>query len=289
MSYDYQIETKLIREAPELHRIFSNNVLCTQNMLNKYKAIFPAYTDHTALHSLKVISFCNELIGENIGLLNADEIFVLLMSAYLHDSGMGICERDYEQFSAALPCVIQYKKEHPDSLMMDIIRTNHHEFSGKYIEKYAMVFDMPSKEHLFAVIQSSRGHRKTDLFDEKEYPAEISLENGNVIHLPYITALIRLADEIDIAADRNIQFLYDISSLTREHDIKEFKKHLAIKRLEFEPESLVAYVDFSDPMITDDLHDLLKKLNATLKLCQNVIEQRTPFVLYQKELKVVEL
>lgn len=55
-------------------------------------------TDHTALHSLEVIDFCNQLIGENIDEMNADEIYVFLMWAYLHDSGMGITMSDYEKF-----------------------------------------------------------------------------------------------------------------------------------------------------------------------------------------------
>jgi len=289
MGYDFNLETKLIREAPQLHKIFSDNVLCVQNMLIKYQSIFPNYTDHTALHSLEVIAFCNELVGEDIDLINTDEIFVLLMAAYLHDAGMGISMQDYSKFSSSIPEILKYKEENPNAEDEDIIRDFHNEFSGKFIEKYAPVFDFPSEEHLFAISQTSRGHRKKDLFDNDEYPAEIKLKNGNIIHLPYLATLIRLADELDIAADRNIQFLYNISELSNKTSIVEFKKHQAIKRLEFESDCLKAYVDYSDADISTSLDELFEKLNDTLAYCIDVVKKRTPFSICQKRVEVEKL
>lgn len=282
MSHDFQLEMKLITNSPNLHKIFSDNVLCVQNMLNKYQSVFPNYTDHTSLHSLEVIAFINELIGDNIEILNTDEIFILLMSAYLHDAGMGISKKDYGQFSLSIPIVKKFIEENPDVPMDEVIRIFHHEFSGKYIEKYASLFDFPSEEYLFAIIQTSRGHRKTDLFDTDEYPRELKMPNGNTVHLPYLATLIRLADELDIAADRNIQFLYDISSINNPISVLEFKKHKAIKQLEFLPTSLKAYVDYSDSELGSELDKLKIKLNETLSYCVEVVEKCTPFTICQK-------
>lgn len=86
-----------------------------------------------------------------------------------------------------------YFDTHDQENIPDIIRDFHQEFSGEYIKKYTEIFDIPSQEHLFAIVQVARGHRKTDLWDTKEYPEEICLPNGNKIHLPYLAALIRLA------------------------------------------------------------------------------------------------
>ncbi len=289
MSYDFQLEAKLIEQAPQLHTVFSDNVLCVQNMLIKYQSIFPNYTDHTALHSLEVIAFCNELIADNIDLLNTDEIFILLMSAYLHDAGMGISIEDFERFSAELPIVQDFMKENPDICKDEIIRAFHNEFSGRFIEKYSPLFDFPSPEHLFAIVQTSRGHRKTDLLNKTEYPAEIKLSNGNIVHLPYLATLIRLADELDIAVDRNIQFLYDTANLDNDVSRLEFKKHQAIKRLEILPTSLKAYVDYSDPELVAPLDELFEKLNSTLSYCVRVIEEITPFSIAQKTVEIEKL
>jgi len=289
MSFDFALETKLLTKSPILHEIFSNNVMCCQNILIKYKSIFPNYTDHTALHSLEVISFCNELIGDNIENLNCDEIFILLMAAYLHDTGMGLSSSDYAEFSQKMPLISEYIKNNPDTPRDDVIRAFHNELSGKFIEKYAFLFDFPSKEHLFAVIQTSRGHRKTDLFDENEYPRELKLDNGNVVHLPYLATLIRLADELDIAIDRNIQFLYDISNINNPISNMEFRKHQAIKKLEFCPTMLTAYVDYSDSEVSKALDTLFEKLNRTLAYCVEVAEKCTPFTIYQTSIKVEKI
>lgn len=288
MSSDFALERKLSSADPKLHRIFSGNVLCCQNILNKYKAIFPTYTDHTSLHSVEVIDFCNKLIGENIDRLNCDEIFVLLMAAYLHDSGMGISERDYEEFSAQMPMVREYLRKKPEAPIDEVVRTFHHEFSGKFIDKYRMVFDFPSEHHLWATIQASRGHRKTDLYDEAEYPQEIVLENGNVIHLPYLSALIRITDELDIAIDRNIQFLYKISSYDKEQDIIAFHKHLAIKEVLCCEDYIRARVDFSDEKLNPYLFGDFEKLQATLSYCVDVVDRRTPFAITQKRFDAVD-
>lgn len=207
MDTNYLCEQKLKRENPQLHKRVADSVVCVERMLVKYQNIFPTYTDHTALHSINIIDFCNRLIGKNIDQMNADEIYVLLMGAYLHDSGMGITMSDYENFRKKIDFG-DYFDTHDQENIPDIIRDFHQEFSGEYIKKYTEIFDIPSQEHLFAIVQVARGHRKTDLWDIKEYPEEICLPNGNKIHLPYLAALIRLADELDIAADRNLQFLY---------------------------------------------------------------------------------
>ena len=52
---------------------------------------------------MTVIDSCNRLIGEEqIQKLNADELYILLMASYLHDVGMGISEKDYEEFKDSL-------------------------------------------------------------------------------------------------------------------------------------------------------------------------------------------
>lgn len=245
MDTNYLCEQKLKRENPQLHKRVADSVVCVERMLVKYQNIFPTYTDHTALHSINIIDFCNRLIGKNIDQMNADEIYVLLMGAYLHDSGMGITMSDYENFRKKIDFG-DYFDTHDQENIPDIIRDFHQEFSGEYIKKYTEIFDIPSQEHLFAIVQVARGHRKTNLWDTKEYPEEICLPSGNKIHLPYLAALIRLADELDIAADRNLQFLYDAEMIDNEYSKMEFKKHQAIRQLNVNEDSLVMIVDRSD-------------------------------------------
>ena len=209
------MERRLRDLDPQLHRRFTDTVFGLQYILSNYKLLFPKFTDHTELHSLSVIDFCNHLIGDQIGLMNADEIYALLVGCYFHDTGMGISEKDYVAFSKEIDFG-DYFDTHSREDIPGIIRDFHNEYSGLFIRKYAPFFEIPSKEHLWAVIEIARGHRKTSLMDEDQYPLALKVPGGGTICLPYLTALIRLSDEIDVTAARNPALLYDLESITEE-------------------------------------------------------------------------
>ena len=219
--YDYAMERRLRALSSDLHTRFTESVFGLQHILLNYQLIFPTFTDHTALHSLNVIDFCNRIIGAQIDKLNADEIYCLLMGCYFHDTGMGIRRKDYDEFTRQIDFGDYFETHNRDSVS-DVIRDFHNEYSGLFLKKYAALFDIPSEEHLRAIIQISRGHRKTNLMDEEEYPIALPVASGNTICFPYLSALIRLADEIDVAAGRNLSFLYNTETLTNEKDIIEF-------------------------------------------------------------------
>ena len=280
-STDYLLEKTLRALDPDLHDRFREIVFSTQNILSRYRLLFPEYTDHSDLHCMTVIDSCNRLIGtEQVNKLNADELYILLVASYLHDVGMGISEKDYEEFKDRLG-EEEYFKEHPDNTRADFVRDRHNEFSSFFIEKYARVFDIPSSEHVFAVQQVVRGHRKADLFDEKEYPADYLLPNGNRVCLPYLAALIRIADEIDVAASRNPIILYDIGLLTDVVEIEENKKVQAIRSLKMTKDAFVLYAETDEEKIYRSLKKMVEKMQRTLDVCREVIEKRTPYKLTQ--------
>ena len=98
-AYEFALENRLQILDSDLHRRFSNIVFAMQYVLKRYETIFPDFTDHSVIHSINVIEFCNQIIGEQIDKMNADEIYVLLLACYFHDTGMGISKKDYDAFS----------------------------------------------------------------------------------------------------------------------------------------------------------------------------------------------
>lgn len=281
-SSDYLLERRLRELDPDLHKVFTNTVFVSRHMLSHFKQLFPEYTDHSELHSMTVIDSCNRLIGpDQIGKLNKDEIFILLTACYLHDSGMGVSEKDFDEFKEKLGYKA-YFKEHPGDTRADFIRAYHNEFSGLFIEKYAEVFDLPSEEYSYAVKQVSRGHRKVDLFDETEYPADYRLPNGSTVCLPYLASLLRLADEIDVVASRNPMVLYDIDLLTDEESIDENRKLEAVKAMTMTRSSFILYADTDDNKLSDSLVRMVAKMQNTLDYCRDVVGSRTDFRLTQK-------
>ena len=213
--------------------------------------------------------------------MNADEIYVLLMSCYLHDVGMGISPADYEIFKHEFGAD-DYFAKHPTDTEGDFVRRYHHEFSACFIRKYAQMLEIPSKEHLFSIMQVSRGHRKTDLFDEKEYPSAYPVPGGNTVCLPYLAALIRLADEIDVAADRNSQILYDIANIKDEFQIYCNRLQEAVPELHMDEDGFVMDVSTQDEKIYRGLCEAREKMQETLDLCRDVVHARTPYRITQK-------
>ena len=176
MDTDFFLERKLKDEAPELHQCVRDSVFMLQGMLESFLPRFPDFTDRSLLHSMDVLDYANRILGqEQMCRLSAGECFVLIMACYLHDIGMGISQKDYEVFSRSIDFG-DYFETHDKADTARTIRDFHNEYSGLFIRKYAELLEIPAGNILFAVIQTSRGHRKTDLLDSAEYPE---------LHTPY--------------------------------------------------------------------------------------------------------
>ena len=281
----FAMEHRLKALSPGLHRCFAGTVVALQYYLSRYKLVFPEYTDHTELHCLAVTDYCNRLIGGQISRLNADELYILLMAVYLHDSGMGITPELYREFREQIDFG-DYFDVHPEKGDPDVIRDFHHEFSGLFIRKFARLFDIPSEAHLQAIVQVSRGHRRTDLADETEYPAGFPVPGGNRVCLPYLAAVIRLADEIDVTASRNPALLFDIDSLTDQRQIMINRIVRAVRRLEITEKSFVLYADTTDPQVTEQLYQVIQKMQRTLDYCRQTVLERTPYVITQEAVRM---
>ena len=283
---DFMLESRLKKLDPDLHMRFTDTVIAVMKILFRFQLMFPEFTDHSELHSISVLDFCNRLIGpEQAEQLNADEIYTLMMSCYLHDVGMGVTQDQFQEFSREIDFGDYYEK-HPDALPGQVIRDFHHEFSAAFIRRYGEMLDIPTEEHLFAIIQVCRGHRRTDLFDEKEYPLHYTVPNGNEIHLPYLAALIRLADEIDVAADRNPKMLYDMESFTSEYQISFHKRHEAVRDIVVTREAFLMHVMHVDPVIDQMVEEMREKMEDTLHYCSRAALERSPFRITQRDVLI---
>ena len=284
-NYDFSLERRLKELDPYLHSLFVDTVFSLQQILSNYQLIFPLFTDHTELHSLNIIEFCNKLIADQVDKLNADEIYCILLGCYFHDTGMGVSRGDFEEFSKQIDFG-NYFETHSRDNYPEIVRNFHNEYSGLFIKKYARFFEFPSEAHMFAIIQISRGHRKTDLFDKKEYPVSLMTPNGNTICLPYLSALVRLADEIDVTASRNSEAIYDLSKIVEEVHLIEFMKHEAVKGLEIKEKEFVMYVQSDDEKILQSLTILAEKMKKTLDECRKVVNEETPYRISQETIRI---
>lgn len=281
MAEDYGIEKRLFQMDPDLHGRYRNCLVVSRNMLTRYESTFPTYTDHTVLHTLEIIELCNQLIGAYLSAMTADDLYVLLMGALFHDVGMGISTADYNRFRPRLHLPHLTDASTPLE-QAELIRDFHQEFSGMFVERYQEIFDIPNERYARAIIQVCRGHRKTDLLDQEEYPSCFPVAEGKAVCLPYLAALLCLADELDVAADRNIGFLYDLDQIDNPVSRLEFLKHQSISRVAVEPDRVMVYAWSDDPAVRDGVIRLTEKLGDKLRYCRAVVSIRTGFSITQQ-------
>ena len=284
---DFQLETKLLTENRDLHQRTKDCAVVLQKMLESFIPRFPDFTDHTILHSMDVLEYSNLLLGEEqIERLSPAECYVLIMSCYLHDIGMGISQKNYEELSKQIDFG-DYFETHSREDTDAIIRAFHNEYSGLFIHKYAELFDIPCEEMVFAIVQVSRGHRKTDLTDEKEYP-DLTSPDG-VIRTAFLAAIIRLADEIDVGANRNSELLFDSSAVHGKNGIEAFGTHESIRNVEVRDDAIVPYIKPKAPEFRRLVRELADKVQDTLDYCREVAASRSDFHISQKKVEIIEL
>lgn len=288
LNYDFLLELRLKELNSELAYRYTCCMSLFEQMLEKFLVVFPTFTDHTLLHTLSVINISNQLLGDEVEKFNAGEIYIYLMACALHDIGMGTLDRDLDSFIDSAG-IRDYISAHPDITKPTLIRKFHNDFSSAFVKKYWEILDIPSKRYADAIAEVGRGHRKTDLMDEARYPVEYDLDDGNSVNLATLAALIRIADELDIASDRNPDLLYNTESMEgmSEKDVFEFSKHEAISSVEFKENTVVIHADTDKPDIQKGIIDAATTIKETLDYCNNVIKLRSDINLACKKVKLI--
>jgi hypothetical protein len=259
-----------------------------EQMLKKFLAVFPTFTDHTLLHTLNVVNISNQLLRENVRKLNASEIYIYLMACALHDIGMGVSDKDIDSFIDASG-LRGYVNDHPEISKPNLIRKFHNDFSSQFVKKYWEILEIPSEQYANAIAEVGRGHRKTDLMDEALYPTDYDLGDGQYANLALLAALIRLCDELDIASDRNPDLLYDTETMEgmSEKDVFEFFKHYAIHTVSFGEDSIAVIADTDKTDIADGVVEAVRTVKETLEYCLSVIQKRSDFCIDCKRIKLI--
>ena len=287
-NYDFLLEHRL----KELNSEFAYRHTCCmslfEQMLKKFLAVFPTFTDHTLLHTLNVTNISNQMLRENVMKLNASEIYIYLMACALHDIGMGVSDKDIPPFVDAAG-LRAYVDGHPDLTKPNLIRKFHNDFSAQFVKKYWEMLEIPGLRYAEAIAEVGRGHRKTDLMDQTLYPTDFDLGDGMRANLALLAALIRLCDELDIASDRNPDMLYDTQTMEgmNEKSVLEFSKHEAIHTVNFGADCIEVIADTDKAEVAEGVVEGVRTVKDTLVYCLAVIRERSDFQIDCKKIKLI--
>ena len=274
--YDFMLERKLKEANNDLSYRYACCMSLFEQLLKRFLTTFPTFTDHSLLHSLSVTNIANQLLREHIHQLNASEIYIYLMASALHDIGMGIPVKDVDSYMNAAG-VMAYANEHPGTSAPALIRKFHHDFSAAFVRKYWLLFEIPNECYANAIAEVCRGHRKTDLLDEILYPTDYDLGDGSTANLAALAAILRIADEMDIASDRNPDLLFDTESMEgmSEKDVFEFSRHDAIRSVDFTENGIYVHADTDDDEIAQGVIDCIRAIKETMSYCASVLNERS--------------
>jgi len=220
---------------------------------------------------MEVANLTNRLISNKIDDLNAEELYILLMAALLHDIGMGYSAEDLEKRQPA--GYIEYRKNHSHEGIHDFIRKNHHDLGALFVMDHWKECLIPDYNMAAAIAEVGRGHRKTDLMDTTLYPTDLKLGDSTV-NMPYLAAVIRLADEMDISSSRNLQLMFTGFFPTTNIDASAFHFHRLLK-IDFIDDKIILEAKTGNINEYNGLIQICHKLTETLNYCQKVINTRT--------------
>lgn len=230
------------------------------------------FTDHSILHSDRMVTILYNILKDNLSKddenkLNHNELYILLLSIYLHDIALQIpkafgIETEISDFG---------KKEY------NFIRENHGETVGEILEdflkkgkdeyKISININKPMiKPYIPSICKICSRHQSNIKYDPNE---KISLE-GDPIRIGILTGLLRIADQLDCDNRRVDMDKLDRYSISLDSKIHWIACHYIdsvnikngnIRVIASFPESL------SSAIISYISDKLTEKIKSELELC----------------------
>jgi energy-coupling factor transporter ATP-binding protein EcfA2 len=168
------------------------------------------YTDHYRIHSFKILNILNSLLknAKNKISLTDEEIYILTISALLHDIGLQ-CEfkkhkalyekikREHSGFRLNLDLSLNQYSDKDQAM----IRKYHHLISSSWIE----IAYSNSLDSLHIYLKTIPAKMLDNIINVCKYHSKLSLENlphSDNCRIELLILLFRMADELDIGKHR---------------------------------------------------------------------------------------
>ena len=171
------------------------------NVLNEIKGRYPEYTGHDIGHVNRVLEKIYMLLGESIDKINCEELYLLLMAALFHDSGMVVSRDDHQN---------------KIDLVFDAIRGTKDEVRAE-------------KKLVKRIVRAHTGIGLDGSFDTLKDVDEKAPFEGKSIRLREISAVLRLADELEEERKRAAEFAFKNKMVSDESGIHhEYAKSINV-------------------------------------------------------------
>jgi len=260
---------------------------------------FPEYTIHDISHSEQVIANLDWLIPDDVKqAMNDHEIYFLLLACYLHDIGMFVGPKEKQEILAGEE--FQYFCEETrkvgtdlleEDLFQDFIRRNHHLRSEDFIVRHWGVGEdglgIEDQHQAHMVARICRGHRNEDLTDFNLFMSKSFYQTNIPINVAYLAGMLRLADALDITAQRVPLLLYRKLRPRKPVSLEKWKEHRAVVGVGPDGRKIRISAVCTDPDIHRALNEAVEQIRDELAHVQSAIAsfppdlQRTYFLPYE--------
>lgn len=220
----------------------TNVISIAEKALSETKIIFSGYTDHGIHHSYNVAEYMDDIIGENISMISSLELYIIVVCALLHDLGMIVSEAEKDDIISGRKKIFRYGSFNK---VKEVIANGDESIALQYIIRKAHGDRVREKiEELFFnernLLRDNKGNpisnlvsliceshqRSTDFLMEK---FSENYQLSDKVDALYISALLRIADLLDISSDRALENIYRILRISEDDNKREhWLKNMAI-------------------------------------------------------------
>lgn len=228
-------------------------------LLPYIRTLFPEYPDHGIQHSLRIIEYIGQIMNsEQLDDISSLEIFIFIMAAFFHDSGMVLYDEDKE-----------------------IVRRNHHYKSEKIINVYfeKNYNNLEEKDRIKEVVLFvcyAHGISLEELKSDSNFliKCQISFEK---VRYGLLAFMLRIGDLMDLEGERANNFrMYmfskDFSEISFEHN----RRHQNVKVYKYDCDEISIKVKAENIQQYKIWHDWFSYLEQDI-LCANTYLQEKKY------------
>jgi tetratricopeptide (TPR) repeat protein/HD superfamily phosphodiesterase len=238
-----RLEQRLQQLNAELFGAYQRSLQVALDLMPRAYATFWNYTDHSLTHLRKVVEIIDQLCTDSlVEQLTADEIFVLLAGAILHDIGMVTLEPLAGEDA-------------------DAARRGHDVVGAEKVRQHPQRYGVPPR-YADAVATLVRHHRSSDIVGTVQDQAA----GTRMVRLQLLCALVRAGDELHLTQDRAPEVVIESLELSDE-SAKHFANCQAVTgvalRCPGEP-SVVVQARVDDSLAEQGIGKIIGKVNDEL-------------------------
>ncbi len=269
-------------------------------LLQKIPENMPEFTLHDPNHSNKIIEIMDKIIPQTvIEKFNSIELSLLILSAYLHDIGM-TCDKatkediisNNQEFDILFKSNVdkyqkfeQYKSEEnhraatfiEDQIFTEYLRRNHVKRSANFISenlvegKYELTYNEIPFYKLLIKICNAHGEPVKNLYNNSIFPRE-TLIGDNIINVQYLSLTLRLADILDLDAERTPKVIYEFVNPENPTSILEWKKHRSVIGSSINDKKILFEAECSSPEVERALKEFIDWIELERKETMELLQ-----------------